>query len=79
MISYITPLAVILTIRFFEEILDEFNRYKRDRKINLEKYLIYNLEEKKFKEKLSQDVREGDIIKILNQRVPADIIILQSK
>lgn len=79
MISYITPLAVILSIRFFEEVLDEFNRFKRDRKLNFEKYQIYNLKEQEFQEKSSQDVKEGDIIKILNQRVPADIVILQSK
>jgi magnesium-transporting ATPase (P-type) len=79
LISYLLPLGVILAVRFVEEILDEISRYKRDRKLNLEKYFIYDKEEKEFKEKLSQDVREGDIIKILNQRVPADIAILKSK
>ena len=79
LISYLIPLLVILTIRFFEEIYDEINRYKRDRKINLEKYEIYNSQTKKFCQKRSQDVREGDIIKIFNQRVPADVVILKSK
>lgn len=45
----------------------------------MEKYLIYDEKTKSFEERLSQDVKEGDIIKILNQRVPADIVILKSK
>lgn len=79
MISYLTPLVVILSIRFFEEIFDEINRYKRDRKINLEEYLVFDEKQGDFEQKKSQDIREGDIIKIFNQRVPADVIILKSK
>lgn len=70
---------VILSIRFFEEIFDEINRYKRDRKINLEEYLVFDEKQGDFEQKKSQDIREGDIIKIFNQRVPADVIILKSK
>jgi phospholipid-translocating ATPase len=79
LISYLTPLVVIISIRFIEEILDEINRYKRDKKLNLEKYFIFDVKTNEFKEKKSQDVKEGDIIKIFNQRVPADIAILKSK
>lgn len=79
MISYIIPLAVIVVVRFFEEFFDEINRYKRDKKINTEKFEVYNKSTDSFKQKQSSELREGDIIKIFNQRVPADVIILKSK
>lgn len=70
---------MILTIRLFEELIDEIRRFKRDRKLNREKYLIYDDKTQEFKEKLSQDIKEGDIVKIYNQRVPADMLILRSR
>lgn len=79
MISYLLPVSVILTIRLFEELIDEIRRFKRDRKLNREKYLIYDDKTQEFKEKLSQDIKEGDIVKIYNQRVPADMLILRSR
>jgi magnesium-transporting ATPase (P-type) len=47
--------------------------------LNTQKYQVYDFKEDAFVEKQSQDIREGDIIKIFNQRVPADILILKSK
>ena len=70
---------MIIIVRFFEEIIDEINRYKRDKKLNFQEYQVYDRKSKNFKKKYSQDIKEGDIIKIFNQRVPSDIIILQSK
>ena len=72
-------MSVILTIRLFEELIDEIRRFKRDRNLNRQKYLVYNVTTEEFDEKLSQDIREGDIVKIYNQRVPADMLILKSR
>lgn len=70
---------MILTIRIAQEAYDDYNKYKRDQKLNLEQYQVFDHESQQFRPRLSQDIREGDIIKIVNQRVPADIVIFQSK
>ena len=72
-------MSVILTIRLFEELIDEIRRFKRDRKLNRQKYLVFNDKTEEFEEILSQDIKEGDIVKIYNQRVPADMLILKSR
>lgn len=66
-------------MRFVEEIMDEINRYKRDQKLNLQEYKILNPKTLEFETKKSKKIKTGDIIKIENQRVPADLIILSSK
>lgn len=73
------PLGIILTVRFIEMLVDEIGRYRRDRKLNLEAYQVYDRVSGRFRRALSQDVRQGDIIRIVDQRVPADIVILKSK
>ena len=66
-------------MRFIEEVSDEIGRYKRDKKLNMEKHQVLNPETFKFETTRSENIKVGDIIKINNQRVPADLIILGSK
>lgn len=72
-----TPLAIILILRFLEEIVQHYKIKKRDREINDK---LYGRLEKKFVYKYTRagELKVGDIIKIKDERIPADIIILSS-
>lgn len=69
----------ILIVRSIQEAIDEYKKYTRDQVLNLEWYQVFNHSTQQFEPKLSKDIREGEIIKIIDQRVPADIVIFDSK
>lgn len=72
--SYIVPLAFVLVVTMGKEAWDDLKRRKRDRESNMEQYELVT-----GKYRASQDLQVGDIIHVqLNQRVPADILILKS-
>ena len=68
-------MAIILTLRFLEEIVQHYRIKKRDREVN---DTLYARLDKKFVYKYTRsgDLKVGDIIKIKDERVPADILIL---
>ena len=72
--SYIVPLAFVLSITMGKEAYDDLLRRKRDNEANSEYYSLSN----GFK-KRAMDLKVGDIVTLhINQRVPADIVILRS-
>lgn len=75
--SYIAPLLIILLFRFFEEIVQYIRVWRRDKQINGRMY--DKMVKSGFVKTKSGDLCVGDIIKLIDERVPADIIILAAK
>ena len=92
MSTYIVPLACVLTISIGKEAVDDIVRRRRDAEANSELYSCLarasNLKGRSEASvgpqlleslKKSRDLKVGDILKLQrNQRVPADVVILQS-
>lgn len=73
--SYVVPLAFVLTITIFKEIVDEYHRRQRDRQLNEQIYTL-SISNSPI---MAKDLNIGDIVTIhKDQRVPADLILLQS-
>jgi phospholipid-translocating ATPase len=92
MSTYIVPLAMVLTITIGKEAIDDIARRRRDAEANAELYTVLSFDQiHKSRttghypgytevQKKSRDLHVGDILKLSkNQRIPADVIILQSK
>lgn len=72
--SYVVPLAFVLTVTMGKEAWDDIKRRRRDNESNMGQYELVN-----GSFKASKDLCVGDIIRVgINQRVPADIVVLQS-
>ncbi|PYI29047.1 phospholipid-transporting ATPase NEO1 [Aspergillus indologenus CBS 114.80] len=82
MSSYIAPLAFVVSISLGKEALDDIGRRRRDAEANAEEFTVLSfsgpagvLEVTK----RSRDLKVGDVLKVRkNQRLPADVVILQS-
>lgn len=71
------PLTFVLCVSGVKEIIEDFKRKKSDRAENFNKVMKY--EHGKFQTAKWQDLRVGDIIKVVeNQYMPADLILLYS-
>lgn len=76
--TYIGPLAFVLFLSLFNEVVDEVTKYLRDFEANNEKYEI--VEDGLLVTCRSGDLQVGDIIVLEEgRRVPADVIILGLK
>ncbi|KAJ6134114.1 hypothetical protein N7523_000436 [Penicillium sp. IBT 18751x] len=81
MSSYIAPLAFVVSISLGKEALDDIVRRRRDAEANAEQFTVVSLEGSNVLEmnKKSRDLKVGDVLKVRkNQRLPADVVILQS-
>ncbi|KAK9466771.1 hypothetical protein V1512DRAFT_165962 [Lipomyces arxii] len=73
--SYVLPLAFVLFVTMSKEALDDIARRRRDAEANKEGYEIVG----KVDPVRSRDLKVGDLVFIKkDQRVPADMILLQS-
>ena len=77
LITYISPLAFVLTISFVKEVWDEVQRKRRDNELNSQTYkLITPHGDQNI---MSQDLLVGHIIEVnAGDRVPADLILLRT-
>ncbi|KAJ9612325.1 putative aminophospholipid-translocase [Cladophialophora chaetospira] len=84
MSTYIVPLAVVLTISIGKEAADDIVRRRRDAEANAEPFTVLTFSDTAREgvievQKKSRDIKVGDVLKLeKNQRIPADVIILQS-
>lgn len=88
MSTYIVPLACVLTISIGKEAWDDIGRRRRDAEANAELFTVLSYSSTAARrspatgleaQRRARDIRVGDILKLeKNQRVPADVIILQS-
>ena len=77
MFSYIAPLALVLMVTIIKEAYDDFYRYRRDKEANDQRY--NKLINKGFKSIKSSDIEVGDIIELnINERIPADMVLIKS-
>ncbi len=74
--------GVVLMFTSIREGVEDYQRYKKDRKANEKKYVYYNdknIESKGFEYKSSKKIHVGDIMKIFkDDEFSADIFILKS-
>ena len=89
MSTYIVPLVFVLTISIGKEAVDDIARRRRDAEANSELYTVLSFDHDlsarpsasgvREVQKKSRDLKVGDVLKLeKNQRVPADVVILQS-
>lgn len=89
--SYIAPLAFVVCISLGKEALDDISRRRRDAEANSEEFSVLAFDGSatgsvsrspgRYYEimKRSRDLKVGDVLKMRkNQRLPADVVILQS-
>ena len=81
--TYISPLAIVVSISMLKELYDDINRRIQDRRTNSTQITV--LKENKFSNsverilKKASDLLVGDIIELKKDtRVPADIIVLKT-
>ncbi|KAG6890135.1 hypothetical protein C0995_011428 [Termitomyces sp. Mi166 len=89
-VTYIAPLAFVLTVTMGKEAYDDYKRHLRDREANSQRYLILDcptddssaLGEDAYlhtRSVPSSALRVGDLIHLeKNQRVPADLVLLHT-
>ena len=77
LVTYVFPLIFVLTISFAKEMFDEFNRWRRDKELNEQRY--HRITETGPVPILSQDIKVGMVISVnAGERVPADLILLKT-
>lgn len=89
--SYIAPLAFVVCISLGKEALDDIGRRRRDAEANSEEFSVLAFDSLTTGPagsgsghsheitKRSRDLKVGDVLKVRkNQRLPADVVILQS-
>ncbi|KAM4675003.1 phospholipid-transporting ATPase VB [Discoglossus pictus] len=73
------PLVIVLLVIAVKDGVEDYKRYRFDRRINLTKTRTYKKDSKDYVEKCWKDVRVGDFIKLYcNEIIPADILLLYS-
>ena len=76
-ITYVGPIAIVFSLSFVKEVVDELHKYFKDKSLNNEVFEKCSSEGPQLVR--SAGIRVGDIIKVKpNQRVPADIILLKT-
>ena len=79
-ISYVLPLLAILFFRCLEELFQHLRISNRDKEANNTLYPVKSrVSQIGFLMTKSEDLKVGDLIKIVDKLVPVDIIILASK
>lgn len=74
--SYIVPLAFVLTVTMSKEAWDDISRRRRDREANTELYEVVNSDTSLV---AAQNLKVGTLVRLhKDQRIPADMILLQS-
>lgn len=74
--SYIVPLAFVLIVTMSKEAWDDISRRRRDREANTELYEVLNLDSAMTP---AQNLKVGSLVRLhKDQRIPADMILLQS-
>ncbi|KAI0369507.1 protein transporter [Pilatotrama ljubarskyi] len=87
-ITYVAPLAFVLTVTMGKEAYDDYKRNLRDREANSQKYLVLDPTEYSAstpegiphtRSVPSSALRVGDLVLLeKNQRVPADLVLLRT-
>lgn len=77
-VTYVGPLGLVLFLSLSKEVADEFQRWRKDKMYNSEKFTRLSKRGARFVS--SADIRVGDVIRLTrNTRVPADMVLLHTK
>ncbi|RMZ86145.1 hypothetical protein DV737_g260, partial [Chaetothyriales sp. CBS 132003] len=86
MVTYIVPLASVLSVSLGKEAWDDIARRRRDAEANAEPFTVISFASGRHPaglaevQKRARDIKVGDVLKLgKNQRVPADVVILQAR
>lgn len=75
--TYFAPLTAVLFVSLTKEALEDYERYRRDKEANSQKYEV--LSKDGLVEMSASNLTSGDIVKLnCGQRVPADLIFLRT-
>uniref|UniRef100_A0A672MMW1 Phospholipid-transporting ATPase n=1 Tax=Sinocyclocheilus grahami TaxID=75366 RepID=A0A672MMW1_SINGR len=73
------PLAVVLTVIAFKDAMEDYRRYRYDKKINNTLTHVYSGKQKRYVERRWAEVCVGDLIRLCcNEIIPADMVLLHS-
>ncbi|KAJ8336283.1 hypothetical protein SKAU_G00396260 [Synaphobranchus kaupii] len=73
------PLVVVLTVIAFKDALEDYRRYRFDRKINNLIAKVYSGKQQRYVEQSWKDVHVGDFVRLsCNEIIPADMVLLHS-
>ncbi|XP_061440428.1 phospholipid-transporting ATPase VD isoform X2 [Rhineura floridana] len=71
------PLVVVLTIIAVKDGLEDYAKYKLDKKINNLVTQVYRRNAKRYIEKFWKEVKVGDFIRLsCNEKIPADMVLI---
>jgi phospholipid-translocating ATPase len=75
--TYVAPLVFVLSVTIAKEALDDYKRFKRDKEANSQIY--QKLTPLGLVPIPSSEIQVGDYIQVeINQRVPADMVVLRT-
>ncbi|KAJ8385793.1 hypothetical protein AAFF_G00182370 [Aldrovandia affinis] len=73
------PLVVVLTVIAFKDALEDYRRYRFDKKINNLVAKVYSGKQQGYVDQRWKDVRVGDFVRLsCNEIIPADMVLLYS-
>lgn len=74
------PLLFVLFIALVREAIEDFYRFKKDRKTNSAPARVFDAKTNRMVLKKWRDIREGDLVLLLeNEETPADLLLVYSK
>lgn len=75
----LVPLSFVIFVSMIKDISEDYKRHKSDRKENLSKVLIMDVDSGEFNQHTWEEVQVGSVVKILeNNYFPADLILVDS-
>lgn len=78
--SAVFPVLTILALAIMREGYEDYQRYKKDQKINQSLARVFNPDTQNMEIKLWEQIREGDLVLMIeNEETPADLLLLYSK
>jgi phospholipid-transporting ATPase len=71
--------AMVLIFTMLKEGFEDLARHKSDRELNNKQCLIYNHMKMQFEPKKWQNIKSGELIKVMkDEEIPADLVLIKS-
>lgn len=77
--AQIYPLGFVVALSMLKDLFEDYKKHKSDHEENMKETIIFNKVTKKFEKGHWQDVKVGDIVKVMcDQFFPADMVLCKS-